>query len=50
MAVVAAVLFIVNIFRQGWILAGVAVGSWVVVALAAAVIYPLIVQRFQVDA
>jgi uncharacterized membrane protein (UPF0182 family) len=47
-AVVAAVLFIVNIFRQGWILAGVAVGSWVVVALAAAVIYPLIVQRFQV--
>ncbi len=47
-ALVAAVLFIVNIFRQGWILAGVAVGSWVVVALAAAVIYPLIVQRFQV--
>ena len=48
-ALVAAVLFIVNIFRQGWILAGVAVGSWIVVAVAAAVIYPLIVQRIQVD-
>lgn len=47
-ALVAAVLFIVNIFRQGWSLAAVAVGSWIVVAIAAAAIYPAIIQRFQV--
>jgi uncharacterized membrane protein (UPF0182 family) len=47
-ALVAAVLFIVNIFRQGWTLAAVAVGSWVIVAVAAAAIYPAIVQRIQV--
>ncbi|HEX2403856.1 MAG TPA: UPF0182 family protein, partial [Acidimicrobiia bacterium] len=37
-AVLAAVLFIVNIFRPGWTLALVAVGSWFVVAIAAAAI------------
>jgi hypothetical protein len=47
-ALVAAVLFIVNIFRQGWTLAAVAVGSWIVVAVAAAAVYPAIVERFQV--
>jgi uncharacterized membrane protein (UPF0182 family) len=47
-AVMAAVLFIVNIFRPGWSLALVAVGSWLVVAIAAAGIYPAVVQRFQV--
>ncbi len=47
-ALLAAVLFIVNIFRQGWTLAVVAVGSWVVVAVAASAIYPAIVQRIQV--
>ncbi|HLF60737.1 MAG TPA: UPF0182 family protein [Acidimicrobiia bacterium] len=47
-ALVAAVLFIVNIFRQGWTLALVAVGSWLVVAVAAAAVYPAIVERFQV--
>ncbi|MEX1126338.1 MAG: UPF0182 family protein [Acidimicrobiia bacterium] len=47
-ALVAAVLFIVNVFRQGWTLAAVAVGSWLVVAVAAAGIYPAVVQRFQV--
>jgi hypothetical protein len=47
-ALVAAVLFIVNIFRQGWTLAAVAVGSWIVVAVAASAIYPAIVQRIQV--
>ncbi len=48
-AVMAAVLFIVNIFRPGWSLALVAVGSWLVVAIAAAAIYPAVVQRFQVN-
>ena len=47
-ALVAAVLFIVNIFRQGWTLAAVAVGSWIVVAVAASAIYPAIIERFQV--
>ena len=48
-AVLAAVLFIVNIFRPGWSLALVAVGSWLVVAIAAAAIYPAIIQRLQVN-
>ena len=48
-AVMAAVLFIVNIFRPGWSLALVAVGSWLVVAIAAAAIYPAIIQRIQVN-
>ena len=47
-AVLAAILFIVNIFRPGWSLALVAVGSWLVVAIAAAAIYPAIIQRLQV--
>jgi uncharacterized membrane protein (UPF0182 family) len=48
-AVMAAVLFIVNIFRPGWSLAIVAVVSWLVVAIAAAAIYPAVIQRFQVN-
>lgn len=47
-ALIAAVLFIANIFRQGWTLAAVSVGAWLVVAIAAGVIYPAFVQRFQV--
>ncbi|HEX9866454.1 MAG TPA: UPF0182 family protein [Acidimicrobiia bacterium] len=47
-ALLAAVLFIVNVFRPGWSLALVAVGSWLVVAIIAAAIYPAIIQRFQV--
>lgn len=47
-AVAGAVLFIVNIFRRGWTLAAVAVGSWIVVAIAAGAIYPAVIQRFSV--
>ncbi len=47
-ALIAAVLFIANIFRQGWTLAAVSIGAWLVVAIAAGVIYPAFVQRFQV--
>lgn len=47
-ALIAAVLFIVNIFRRGWTLSGVAVGSWIVVAIAAGTIYPAFVQRLSV--
>jgi len=45
---VAAVLFVLNIWRPGWTLAIVSVGAWVFVSIAAALIYPAIVQRFQV--
>ncbi len=47
-ALLAAVLFIVNIFRRGWILAAVSMASWVIVAVAAASVYPALVQRFGV--
>jgi len=47
-ALIAAALFVVNIFRRGWTLAAVSVGSWLVVAIAAGVIYPAFVQRFSV--
>lgn len=47
-ALIAAVLFIVNIFRRNWTLAAVSVGAWVVVAIAAGTIYPAFIQRFSV--
>jgi uncharacterized membrane protein (UPF0182 family) len=47
-ALIAAALFVVNIFRRGWTLAAVSVGSWLVVAIAAGTIYPAFVQRFSV--
>lgn len=48
-ALIAAVLFVLNIFRRGWTLALVSVGSWLVVAIAAGAIYPAVIQRVQVD-
>ena len=47
-ALIAAALFIANIFRRSWTLAMVSVASWVVVAIAAGTIYPAVVQRFTV--
>ena len=47
-ALIAAALFVVNIFRRGWTLAGVSVASWIVVAVAAGAIYPAFIQRFSV--
>lgn len=47
-ALIAAALFIINIFRRGWTLAAVSVGSWIVVAIAAGTIYPAFIQRFSV--
>ncbi|HUG09357.1 MAG TPA: UPF0182 family protein [Acidimicrobiia bacterium] len=47
-ALIAAALFIINIFRRGWTLAVVSVGSWIVVAIAAGAIYPAFIQRFSV--
>lgn len=47
-ALIAAALFIVNIFRRGWTLAAVSVVSWIIVSIAAGTIYPAIIQRFTV--
>jgi uncharacterized membrane protein (UPF0182 family) len=47
-ALIAALVFVVNIFRRGWTLAAVSVASWIVVAIAAGTIYPAFVQRFSV--
>jgi uncharacterized protein len=47
-ALLSAVLFIVNIRRRGWVLPVVAVGLWAFVAVTAGVAYPAFIQRFQV--
>jgi len=47
-ALVAAVLFVVNIFMRNWTLAAVSIASWIVVAIAAGTIYPAVIQRFSV--
>lgn len=48
-AVVAAVIFLVNITRPGWILALTVVAGWVVVSVAALLIYPAVIDRLQVQ-
>lgn len=47
-AVVAAGVFILNIWRKGWVLVVVSVAGWVVVSVAALLIYPSIVERLRV--
>lgn len=47
-AVIAAALFVANIFRRGWTLAAVSVGAWLVISIAAGAIYPAFIQRFSV--
>ncbi len=48
-SVFSAILFIINIWRRGWVLVVVSVAAWVFVSLAAGVAYPAIVERFQVQ-
>jgi len=43
------VLFIVNIWRRGWVLPILGVGLWGLVAVVAGGIYPQFIQRFQVQ-
>jgi len=43
------VLFIVNIWRRGWVLPILGVGLWGLVAVVAGGIYPQVIQRFQVE-
>jgi uncharacterized protein len=47
-AVLAAVLFVVNIWRRGWLLVGVAAASWLLVSIVGGAIAPALVQRFSV--
>jgi uncharacterized protein len=42
-------LFVVNIWRRGWVLPVLGVGLWALVAVIAGGIYPEFVQRFQVQ-
>jgi len=48
-SVVAAALFVANLFRGGWALAFAAVGGWVLVAVIVGVLYPAAIQRFRVE-
>jgi len=42
-------LFIANIWRRGWVLPGMAVGLWMLVAILAGGVVPAFVQRFRVQ-
>lgn len=48
-AFLAFALFIYNIWRKGWALPVIAMGLWAFVSIVMGNIYPLIVQRFQVE-
>ncbi|MFP3915210.1 MAG: UPF0182 family protein, partial [Actinomycetota bacterium] len=48
-ALVAAVAFVVNIWRRGWLLSLMAVAGWILVSLAALLVYPALIDRFQVQ-
>lgn len=48
-SLLAAALFIVNVWQRGWRLPVIAVGLWAIVASIAGTAYPAFVQRFQVE-
>ena len=48
-SVFAAGLFVVNIWRRGWVLPVVAVGLWGFASIVVSGIYPAVIQRFQVE-
>ncbi|MBM3693673.1 MAG: UPF0182 family protein [Actinobacteria bacterium] len=48
-SVVAAGLFIWNIWRRGWVLPIIAVGLWGFVSIVVGTIYPAIIQQFRVN-
>ena len=47
-SIIAAALFIWNIWRRGWVLPVIAVGLWAFVSLVVGTIYPAIIQNFKV--
>lgn len=48
-SVASFLLFIVNIWRRGWVLPILGVGLWGLVAVVAGGIYPQVIQRFEVS-
>ncbi|MHB1584759.1 MAG: UPF0182 family protein [Acidimicrobiales bacterium] len=48
-SLLAAVVLLVNVRRQGWTLPVLAVGTWAFVALVIGVIYPAVLQTFRVN-
>jgi uncharacterized protein len=48
-SIFAAGLFVVNIWRRGWVLPVVAVGLWGFASIVVSGIYPAVIQRFQVE-
>ena len=48
-SVAAAVLFIVNIWRRGWVFPIIAVGLWGFISIVVGTIYPAVIQRFAVQ-
>ena len=48
-SVLATVLFVVNARLRGWVLPGIAVGLWMLVAVVVAGAYPAFIQRFRVE-
>ena len=48
-SVLAAGLLIYNARRRGWVLPGIAVGLWALVAVVVGTAYPAFVQRFRVE-
>lgn len=47
-AIIAALLFLVNVFRKGIVLPLVALGLWLAIGLVVGTIYPAVIQRFVV--
>jgi uncharacterized protein len=48
-SVLAAGLLIYNAHRRGWVLPGIAVGLWALVAIVVGTAYPAFIQRFRVE-
>src|SRR5262245_50682152 len=48
-SVAAAVLFILNIWRRGWVFPIIAVGLWGFISIVVGTIYPAVIQRFVVQ-
>ncbi len=48
-SIAAAVLFVINIWRRGWIFPIIAVGLWGFISIVIGTIYPAAIQRFTVQ-
>ncbi len=47
-SIVACLIFLLNIRRQGWILPATGIGLWIVLAIVIGAIYPALIQNFKV--